>query len=154
MSVLKVTNLTKTFSSGFWPFTSPQSYTAVNAISFELNKGEILGFLGPNGAGKTTTIQMLLGTLTPSGGSITYFDKDFEQHRIEILRKVGFASGYDKLPVRLSVYENLDVVGRIYRIPDRVFSMLCFIVVEQELYEAQDKHVGYPMHAIDTQPLR
>ena len=63
MPVLKVSNLTKTFSSGFWPFKKQRIYTAVNDISFELDKGEILGFLGPNGAGKTTTIQMLLGTL-------------------------------------------------------------------------------------------
>lgn len=117
MSVLKVNNLTKKFSSGFWPFKTPQTYTAVNDISFALHKGEILGFLGPNGAGKTTTIQMLLGTLTPSSGSITYFDNDFAQHRIEILKKIGYASGYDKLPARLTVIENLDIVGRIYNIP-------------------------------------
>lgn len=114
MSVLKIGNLTKTFTSGFWPFKTPQRYTAVNNISFELKKGEILGFLGPNGAGKTTTIQMLLGTLTPSGGSIDYFGSDFKQNRIEALKRIGYASGYDKLPARLTVTENLDIVGRIY----------------------------------------
>ena len=66
MPILKVNNLTKTFNSGFWPFSTPTTYTAVNDISFQMQKGEILGFLGPNGAGKTTTIQMLLGTLTPT----------------------------------------------------------------------------------------
>jgi len=116
MSVLKVSNLTKTFSSGLWPFTTPQSHAAVNNISFQLHKGEILGFLGPNGAGKTTTIQMLLGTLTPSSGSITYFGNNFKQHRIETLKKIGYASGYDKLPTRLTVAENLDIVGRMYGI--------------------------------------
>ncbi len=116
MSVLKVDNLTKTFSSGFWPFQKLQQYTAVNSISFKLEKGEILGFLGPNGAGKTTTIQMLLGTLTPSSGSINYFDTDFAQHRIAALKKIGYASGYDKLPARLTIVENLDIVGRIYEI--------------------------------------
>jgi len=124
MPVLKVGNLTKTFTSGFWPFKKQQKYTAVNGISFELKKGEILGFLGPNGAGKTTTIQMLLGTLTPScakasegrpsHGPITYFGKDFKQNRIQALKRVGYASGYDKLPARLTVTENLDIVGRIY----------------------------------------
>jgi ABC-2 type transport system ATP-binding protein len=117
MSVLKVDHLSKIFSSGFWPFTTPQTYTAVNDISFQLKKGEILGFLGPNGAGKTTTIQMLLGTLTPSSGSIVYFDNDFAQHRIAALKKIGYASGYDKLPARLTVIENLDIVGRIYGMP-------------------------------------
>lgn len=114
MPVLKVNNLTKTFTSGTWPFSTPQTYTAVNNVSFELKQGEILGFLGPNGAGKTTTIQMLLGTLTPTNGSITYFGLDLAQHRIAALKKIGYASGYDKLPSRLTVTENLDIVGRIY----------------------------------------
>jgi ABC-2 type transport system ATP-binding protein len=117
MSVLKVNSLTKKFSSGFW-FTKKQEYTAVDNISFELKKGEILGFLGPNGAGKTTTIQMLLGTLTSSCGSINYFGKDFTRHRIASLKKIGYASGYDKLPPRLTVAENLDIIGRIYGIPE------------------------------------
>lgn len=116
MPVLKVSNLTKTFTSGLWPFKTPQSYTAVNDISFEIGRGEILGLLGPNGAGKTTTIQMLLGTLTPSSGSISYFGDDFARHRVASLRKIGYASGYDKLPARLTVTDNLDVVGRIYGI--------------------------------------
>lgn len=116
MPVLKVNNLSKTYSSGLWPFKTPHTYTAVDAISFQLAKSEILGFLGPNGAGKTTTIQMLLGTLTPSSGSIMYFGSDFAQHRIAALKKIGYASGYDKLPARLTVTENLDVIGRIYGI--------------------------------------
>lgn len=116
MSVLEVKNLTKTFRSGFWPFKTPQIYTAVNNISFDLKKGEILGFLGPNGAGKSTTIQMLLGALTPSSGKIRYFGQDFALHRIAALKKIGYASGYDKLPARLTISENLDIVGRIYAI--------------------------------------
>ena len=116
MPVLKVNGLTKTFTSGFWPFKPLQTYVAVNDISFQLKKGEILGLLGPNGAGKTTTIQMLMGTLTPSSGMITYFGTDFARHRIAALKKIGYASGYDKLPARLTVTENLDIVGRIYGI--------------------------------------
>ena len=114
MPILNVHCLTKTFFSGFWPFTKQLPYTAVNGISFALEKGEILGLLGPNGAGKTTTIQMLLGTLTPSSGSITYFANDFAQTRIQALKKIGYANGYDHLPARLTVWENLDVVCRIY----------------------------------------
>ncbi len=114
--ILTVHNLTKTFRSGFWPFTPPQTYTAVNDISFQLQQGEILGFLGPNGAGKTTTIQMLLGALTPSSGTICYFGHDFALNRIAALKRIGYASGYDKLPARLTIAENLDIVGRIYGI--------------------------------------
>lgn len=114
MPVLKIQNLTKTFTSGFWPFTKTTSYTAVDNISFEIQPGEILGFLGPNGAGKTTTIQMLLGTLTPTSGSISYFESDFRKNRVELLKKIGYSSGYERLPAQLSIEENLDIVGRIY----------------------------------------
>jgi ABC-2 type transport system ATP-binding protein len=114
MPVLNVENLTKKFTCGLWPFQTTQTYTAVNTISFQLQKGEILGFLGPNGAGKTTTIQMLLGTLTPSNGSIHYFDKDFSIHHVDSLKRIGYASGYEKLPSKLTIVENLDIVGRLY----------------------------------------
>jgi len=116
MPVLTVKNLTKTFNSGLWPFETPHAYTAVNDISFQLKGGEILGFLGPNGAGKTTTIQMLLGILTPTSGSINYFGANFADDPTGALQKIGFASGYDKLPPRLTVLDNLDIVGRIYNI--------------------------------------
>jgi ABC-2 type transport system ATP-binding protein len=114
MPILTVNNLAKTFTSGFWPFSSLSSYTAVNNVSFQLNEGEILGLLGPNGAGKTTTIQMLLGTLTPTEGTIRYFGKDLTHHRIEIFKKVGYASGYDRLPGQLTILENLHIIGRVY----------------------------------------
>jgi len=117
MTFLKVEHLTKTFTSGFWPFKT-SAHTAVNNISFQLDRGEIVGLLGPNGAGKTTTIQMLLGTLTPSSGSIKYFDHDFAEHRIAALKKIGYANCYDRLPARLTVTQNLDIVGRIYGIPE------------------------------------
>ena len=143
MSVLQVNNLSKTFTSGIWPFTKPQTYTAVNNISFGLKKGEILGFLGPNGAGKTTTIQMLLGTLTPSGGTISYFGLNFASNRKEVLKKMGYASGYDKLPARLTIRENLDIVGRIYGIkqPHRsqqIEKLLKFF----NLWDLRDRQTG------------
>lgn len=116
--VLSVDRLEKKFITRNWlTRTIKKEFVAVNSISFELKKGEILGLLGPNGAGKTTTIQMLLGTLTPSTGSIVYFGKDFAGHRSEILQYVGFASAYSKLPGKLTVYENLDVFGRLYGLP-------------------------------------
>src|SRR5271163_4852084 len=86
-------------------------FVAVDEISFHLNAGEILGLLGPNGSGKTTTIQMLLGTLTSTSGSILYFGKEFTQHRTEILQHVSFASTYTSLPWILTLAENLDVFG-------------------------------------------
>lgn len=143
MEVLQVNNLTKIFAAGLWPFSSSKSYTAVDGISFSLKKGEVLGFLGPNGAGKTTTIQMLLGTLTPSSGSIVFFGKDFARRRVEILKKVSYASGYDKLPARLSIWENLDIVGRVYGIPsvqrsERIEHILKFF----GMWQMRDKETG------------
>ncbi len=95
-----------------------QPFTAVKSISFDLQKGEILGLLGANGAGKTTTIQMLLSTLKPTSGSIVYFGKDFFSHRSEILGQVSFASTYVSLPWKLTIEQNLKVFGRLYGLSD------------------------------------
>ena len=105
--VLSVKNLKKVYP-GKIPFT------AVSGISFEMKEGEILGLLGSNGAGKTTTIQMLLSTLKPTDGSITYFGKNFYTHRSEILKHVAFASTYVSLPWMLTIEQNLEVFGRLY----------------------------------------
>ena len=112
MIVLIVKDLRKVYS-GRSPFT------AVDGISFELAKGEILGLLGPNGAGKTTTIQMLIGTLTYSSGSIFYFGQDFLSCRQEIMSRVAFASTYVSLPWLLTVGQNLNVFGRLYGLSGR-----------------------------------
>ncbi len=104
--ILEVENLTKIYGS----------YTAVDHISFSLEKGQILGFLGPNGAGKTTTIQMLLGISTVEGGSIKYFGKDFFKHRVESLSRINFASAYNTLQGRISVWENLLIFAGLYSV--------------------------------------
>jgi ABC-2 type transport system ATP-binding protein len=108
--VLTVTELTKVYKGR-------KPVTAVDHISFELGRGEILGLLGPNGAGKTTTIQMLLSTLKPTSGWIEYFGKSLAEDRESILALVGYASAYSKLPLHLAIEENLDVFGRLYGLP-------------------------------------
>ncbi len=116
--VLSVQGLTKIYQP---EKKSDHPFVAVDDVSFELHNGEILGFLGPNGAGKSTTISMLLGVTTPTAGSITYFGKDFSQHRSEILQQVNFASTYIKMPWRLSVLENLRVYARFYGVTESQF---------------------------------
>ncbi len=113
---LAVKDLTKTFQKKplLWWKPAGKAFTAVDHISFELQAGEILGLLGPNGAGKTTTIQMLLSALTPTSGSIQYFGKELADHHSEVLKDVSFASTYINLPYRLTVWENLDVYGRLF----------------------------------------
>jgi ABC-2 type transport system ATP-binding protein len=103
-SIVEVRHLTKRFGN----------FTAVDDISFEIREGEILGLLGPNGAGKTTTIQMLLGLITPTHGSIRMFGLDQETHREEILRQINFSSTYISMPYALTVEENLRVIARLY----------------------------------------
>ena len=95
--VLQVTHVSKRFGE----------FVAVDDISFVINPGEILGVLGPNGAGKTTTIQMLLGLITPSAGSIHMFGMDLATHREAILQQANFSSTYIALPQSLTVEENL-----------------------------------------------
>jgi ABC-2 type transport system ATP-binding protein len=107
MSILTVKNLTKAFGD-------KDPFIAVNGISFEMKQGEILGILGPNGAGKTTTLQMLLGILTPTSGTIEYFGKDLDKFHSEALEKISFASTYVSLPYNLTVEQNLLVIGRLY----------------------------------------
>ncbi len=120
-----------------------QDFTAVNGISFDLSQGEVLGFLGPNGAGKTTTMHMLLGTLTPTSGVITYFGKNFAKHRSEILQHVGFASAYTRLPGRLTIYENLDIYGRLYGLSsyDRAIGIKQFLKAF-DMWQMKDKAVS------------
>src|SRR5215469_17460908 len=87
---------------------------AVDCISFEVDRGEIVGLLGPNGAGKTTTINMILGVLEPSGGTIAIDGIDLDRHRSRALERTNFAAVYAQLPGNLTVEENLRVFGLIY----------------------------------------
>lgn len=111
MYILNVKNLKKVYGK-------KKPFTAVNEISFNLKEGEILGLLGPNGSGKTTTIQMLLGTLASTSGTIHYFGKEFPRYRSEVLQYVSFASTYTSLPYILTVDENLKCFGLLYGIRD------------------------------------
>lgn len=116
--VLSVRQLKKTYppkKRGGRPFT------AVNNVSFDLKQGEILGLLGPNGAGKSTTIQMLMSTLTPTAGEITYFGQSLEKNRSQIMEHVTFASTYVKMPWRLTVIENLQIYSLLYGLTSSLF---------------------------------
>jgi ABC-2 type transport system ATP-binding protein len=91
---------------------------AVDGISFQVRRNEIVGLLGPNGAGKTTTINMVLGVLSPTAGSIHIDGIDLGEKRSEAMARTNFAAVYAQLPGNLTVEENLRVFGMIYAVRD------------------------------------
>ena len=107
-AVLAVEGLTKRYGDK----------TAVDGISFQVRRNEIVGLLGPNGAGKTTTINMVLGVLSPTAGSIHIDGIDLGKRRSPAMARTNFAAVYAPLPGNLTVYENLRVFGMIYAVRD------------------------------------
>jgi ABC-2 type transport system ATP-binding protein len=91
---------------------------AVDHLSFAVGSHEILGLLGPNGAGKTTTINMILGVLAPTSGTITIDGCDLARRRRQALSRTNFAAVYAPLPGNLTVAQNLRVFGLLYAVSD------------------------------------
>ena len=107
--VIQVKDLTKRFGS----------FTAVDAITFEVGRGEIFGFLGANGAGKTTAMRMLCGLSYPSGGSGTVAGFDIVREGEQIKRHIGYMSQRFSLYEELTVFENMQLFGGIYGMSER-----------------------------------
>jgi len=93
-----------------------EDVVAVDHVSFRVAPNEIVGLLGPNGAGKTTTINMILGVLTPTSGSIVIDGIDIARNRRQALERTNFAAVYGALPGNLTVVENLRIFGLLYGI--------------------------------------
>ena len=87
---------------------------AVDAIDFEVRRGEAFGFLGPNGAGKTSTMRMIGCTSPPSGGSLTVTGMDPVAQASEIKRSIGVVPQIDNLDIELTVRENLEMYARYF----------------------------------------
>jgi len=90
------------------------NFTAVNDVSFRVEKGEIFGFLGPNGSGKTTVIKMLTGLLPLSGGSAMVEGIDVRADSEGVRERIGYMSQNFSLYYDLTVEENLQFYGKIY----------------------------------------
>ena len=108
MPVLEAQNLFKSYGD----------VEAVTDVSFVVNRGEIVGLLGPNGAGKTTTINMVLGVLEPTAGSVLIDSIDVARNRAEALGRANFAAVYAQLPANLKVRQILKVFGLLYSVED------------------------------------
>lgn len=103
---VEAANLTKKFGD----------FTAVDGVSFQVNRGEIFAFLGPNGSGKTTTIRMLCGIITPTSGSgrVAGFDIVTEADRVK--ESIGYMSQKFSLYEDLTVQENLEFYAGVYQV--------------------------------------
>lgn len=105
--VISVNNLTKRFGN----------FTAVDHITFDVDKGEIFGFLGANGAGKTTAMRMLCGLSIPSEGNGMVAGFDISSEGEKIKRRIGYMSQRFSLYEDLTVAENIRLFGSIYSVP-------------------------------------
>jgi ABC-2 type transport system ATP-binding protein len=129
--ILVVSNLRKLYGST----------VAVDDVSFTLHPRETVGLLGPNGAGKTTTINMILGVLEPSAGSVRIEGIDVTQRRSEALQRTNFAAVYSPLPGNLTVQENLMVFARMYGVRDRA-ARIAALVDQFDLGRFRDVKCG------------
>ena len=102
--IISVDHLTKRFGN----------FTAVDAISFEVSKGEIFGFLGANGAGKTTAMRMLCGLSIPTSGKAKVAGFDVFRQTEQIKKNIGYMSQKFSLYEDLTVKENIRFYGGIY----------------------------------------
>src|ERR1044071_7288318 len=102
--IIRAQDLTKRFGS----------FTAVDAISFAVQKGEIFGFLGANGAGKTTAMRMLCGLSIPTSGTASVAGFDVYRQAEKIKRNIGYMSQKFSLYEDLTIRENIRFYAGIY----------------------------------------
>lgn len=107
--VIETEELTKKFGN----------FTAVDKISFSVEKGEIFGFLGANGAGKTTAMKMLCGLSKPTGGKATVGGFDVYSQTESIKQNIGYMSQKFSLYEDLNIMENITFYGGIYGLPSK-----------------------------------
>ncbi|MCK0159555.1 ABC transporter ATP-binding protein [Allomuricauda sp. F6463D] len=131
--VIKVEGLTKMFGD----------FTAVNAITFEVKKGEIFGFLGANGAGKTTAMKMLIGISTPTAGKANVAGFDVFTNAEDIKKNIGYMSQKFALYDDLTVKENITFFGGIYGLSRKEIKGKSEILIKElEMEKAANKLVG------------
>lgn len=114
---------------------------AVDQLSFEVKKGEIVGFLGPNGAGKSTTMKMITGYLKPSAGRVQVCGFDPSSDPQEVQKRLGYLPEHNPLYLDMYVKEYLQFVGRLHQVrqlPDLIKSMIDRTGLKKE----QHKKIG------------
>jgi ABC-2 type transport system ATP-binding protein len=112
-NVLQVVELTKVFRD-FW---GRESVKALDALNFDVKRGEVFGLLGPNGSGKTTAVRIILGLLFPTRGAISLFGRTPQS--VDVKKRVGYMPEESHLYLYLNAEETLDFFGRLFRLPAR-----------------------------------
>src|SRR5689334_1064022 len=106
-------------------------FTAVDAISFDVQKGEIFGFLGANGAGKTTAMRMLSGLSLPTSGKASVAGFDVYKQNEKIKRNIGYMSQKFSLYEDLTVKENIRFYAGIYGKTDSFIKQKTDVILKQ-----------------------
>jgi len=118
--------------------------TAVNNISFQVDRGEIVGFLGPNGAGKTTTMRILTGFLPPTLGKVSVAGYDVMEHPLEVKKRIGYLPETPPVYPEMEVVEYLDFVARLKGIASADVSSRIDSVLERcALGHVRNKIIGH-----------
>ena len=131
--IIQVQNLTKKFGN----------FTAVNSISFDVQKGEIFGFLGANGAGKTTAMKMLIGISKPTSGEAKVAGFDVKIQSEMVKKSIGYMSQKFSMYDDLTIKENISFFGGIYGLSrSQIKEKTIELVRELGLEEVADKLVG------------
>ncbi len=131
--IISVSNLSKKFGN----------FTAVDAISFEVSKGEIFGFLGANGAGKTTAMKMLIGISKPTSGEAMVAGFDVKNNAEWVKKNIGYMSQRFSMYDDLTLKENITFFGGIYGLSRKqIKEKTTSLIQELQLEEVADQLVG------------
>jgi ABC-2 type transport system ATP-binding protein len=131
--MIKVEGLTKRYARN----------VAVDHISFEVEKGQIVGFLGPNGAGKTTTMRMLTCFMPPTEGSAQVAGFDVTENPMEVKRRIGYLPETPPVYPEMEVIEYLDFVGRIKGVPKaNLRSRIDEVMQKTAITDVRNKEIG------------
>src|ERR1700736_50205 len=131
--MIKVEGLTKRYARN----------VAVDHISFEVEKGQIVSFLGPNGAGKTTTMRMLTCFMPPTEGSAQVAGFDVRENPMEVKRRIGYLPDTPPVYPEMEVIEYLDFVGRIKGVPKASLrSRIDEVVQKTAITDVRNKEIG------------
>lgn len=129
--MIQVENLTKFYGN----------FQALRGISFEVQKGEILGFLGPNGAGKTTTMRILTGYMPPSGGRAVVAGYDTFEESLEARKHIGYMPETVPLYTDMTVADYLDFMGKLRHVSDRR-NRIAEVMEKLDLTDRADTLIG------------